>query len=125
VPDDWKWLLETARAEVAETIRSLPADLQAHADHVPVIFERWPDDALVADGFDPDLLGLFAGDALDVGDTEAGPLPHQILLFLENLWDFAEQDEEIYREEVRVTYIHEFGHYLGLEEHELEARGLL
>ena len=28
-------------------------------------------------------------------------------------------------EEVRITYIHEFGHYLGLGESELEARGLL
>ena len=28
-------------------------------------------------------------------------------------------------EEVRITYIHEFGHYLGLDESELEARGLL
>ena len=28
-------------------------------------------------------------------------------------------------EEVRITYIHEFGHYLGLDESKLEARGLL
>ena len=28
-------------------------------------------------------------------------------------------------EEVRITYIHEFGHYLGLGESELETRGLL
>ena len=28
-------------------------------------------------------------------------------------------------EEMRITYIHEFGHYLGLSESELEARGLL
>lgn len=28
-------------------------------------------------------------------------------------------------EEVRITYIHEFGHYLGLDESELESRGLL
>ena len=27
--------------------------------------------------------------------------------------------------EVRSTYIHEFGHYLSLDESELEARGLL
>lgn len=27
-------------------------------------------------------------------------------------------------EEVRITYIHEFGHYLGLDESELESRGL-
>ena len=28
-------------------------------------------------------------------------------------------------EEVRITYIHEFVHYLGLFESELESRGLL
>ena len=28
-------------------------------------------------------------------------------------------------EEVRITCIHEFGHYLGLDESELESRGLL
>ena len=28
-------------------------------------------------------------------------------------------------EEVRITYIHEFGHYLGLDESERESRGLL
>ena len=28
-------------------------------------------------------------------------------------------------EEMRITYIHEFGHYLGLDESELESRGLL
>ncbi|NCC93758.1 MAG: hypothetical protein EOM10_10815, partial [Opitutae bacterium] len=29
-----------------------------------------------------------------------------------------------YRDEVRVTYYHELGHYLGLEEGDLEERGL-
>ena len=28
-----------------------------------------------------------------------------------------------FREEVRITYLHELGHYLGLEEDEIEARG--
>jgi len=28
-------------------------------------------------------------------------------------------------EEVRITYLHEFGHFLGWEEHEMEQRGLL
>jgi predicted Zn-dependent protease with MMP-like domain len=60
-----------------------------------------------------------------VGDTEGHPVPRQIVLFLENLWDFAGSDEGPYREEVRITFIHEFGHYLGLDEGELEERGLL
>jgi predicted Zn-dependent protease with MMP-like domain len=52
-------------------------------------------------------------------------MPPQILLFYENLWDFAGGEEETYREEVRITYLHELGHYLGLDEDELDERGLL
>jgi predicted Zn-dependent protease with MMP-like domain len=125
VSHDWAWLLKAAQAEVRGTIDSLPPDLRPHAVRLPVVFERRPGDELMEDGLDPDLLGLFVGDALDVGHTEAEPLPAQILLFLENLWDVAEADEEIYRDEVQITYIHELGHYLGLDENELEARGLL
>ncbi len=44
---------------------------------------------------------------------------------MENLWDFAGTDEEVFLDEVRVTYVHELGHYLGLNEEELEDRGLL
>ena len=51
-------------------------------------------------------------------------MPPQILLFVENIWDFAEGDEDVFCEEVRVTYYHELGHYLGLEEDELNLAGL-
>lgn len=125
MPDDWTWLLKTAHDEVAATLRALPPELRRHAEPLPVSYEPWPSDELVEDGLDPDLLGLFVGDGIDVADGEQSPLPRQVFLFLENLWDFAEGDPKTYREEVRITYIHEFGHYLGLDEDELEARGLL
>jgi predicted Zn-dependent protease with MMP-like domain len=51
-------------------------------------------------------------------------LPPQIILFLDNLWDFAEGDPEVYRDEVQATYLHELGHYLGLDEIDLDDRGL-
>jgi predicted Zn-dependent protease with MMP-like domain len=123
VPADWIWLLETARAEVAETVGNLPADLRPHAESVPVTYESWPDAALIEDGWEEDLLGMFVGDP--IGVTDVGATPRQIILFLENLWNFAEEDETLFREEVHITYIHEFGHYLGLDEDELEERGLL
>ena len=56
--------------------------------------------------------------------TRGSSLPPQIILFLENLWDFAEGDEEIFRDEVHTTFLHELGHYLGLDEDELTERGL-
>ena len=38
--------------------------------------------------------------------------------------DFAEEDEEFFCDEVHTTYLHELGHYLGLDEDELTERGL-
>ena len=90
-----------------------------------MVYERVPNEALVADAIEPDTLGLFVGEAFPDGEGGPSPLPPQIILFLENLWDFAAGDEEVYLDEVHVTYIHELGHYLGLNEEELDARGLL
>jgi predicted Zn-dependent protease with MMP-like domain len=48
-------------------------------------------------------------------------------LFLENLWLMIEEeggDERDFRFEVRTTLLHELGHYLGLNEEDLEERGL-
>ena len=36
----------------------------------------------------------------------------------------AASDEVAYREEIRITYLHELGHYFGMDEDDLEARGL-
>ncbi len=119
---DWNYLLSIARVVVDGTLESLPAVLRQQATALPVSYERAPNSAIVADGYEPDLLGLFIGAALD--EPHDSPLPPQIVLFLENLWDFAEGDEEIYREEIQTTYLHELGHYLGLDEIDLEERGL-
>jgi predicted Zn-dependent protease with MMP-like domain len=51
-------------------------------------------------------------------------MPSAIRLYIENLRDEAEDDPERFRREVRKTLLHELGHYLGLEEDDLEKRGL-
>ena len=119
----WKELLGEAQTEVQSTRSALPASLRSAAGTIPVVYERKPAKALVQDGLDPDLLGLFVGDP----HAESGSgslLPAQILLFLENIWEFADGDWEIYLEEVQTTYLHELGHYLGLDEVDLEEREL-
>lgn len=114
-----KQLIKPAEDEVAAVIAALPAPLAGPARQVPVIFRAMPDPD---DGQDDDLLGLFIGPELACeGD---GPMPPQIILFLENLWDEAEGSESAFRNEVRITYLHELGHYLGLDEDELMERGL-
>lgn len=122
---NWNRLLALAQEEVRATIAELPPELRARAAPLPVVYERVPSPAMLDEVVQPDTLGLFVGEAFPDGEGGAAPLPPQIFLFLENLWDFAEGDEEIYLDEVHVTYIHELGHYLGLNEEELEDRGLL
>ncbi len=102
----------------------LPATVRAVAREVPVCYESRPHLALIADGLDTDLLGLFVGDEHGAELGEAQPLPPQILLFLDNIWDLAEADEANYRAEVRLTYLHELGHDLGWDEEEIAQRGL-
>ena len=87
-------------------------------------FERLPNKAQLRGGIYPDTLGLFVGPEFALEETAALPLPPQIILFLDNIWDQAEADEEIFREEVHTTYLHELGHYLGLDEDDLFDRGL-
>lgn len=119
---NWKELRELALAEVEATLAALPKPLRERAEKLSVTFERFPNTGLQEDGIEPDTLGLFTGP--EFADEGNIPMPPQIMLFLENVWDFAEGDEENFREEVRTTLLHELGHYLGLDENELANRGL-
>ncbi|MFZ4483079.1 MAG: metallopeptidase family protein [Chthoniobacterales bacterium] len=112
-----------ARRVVARTRRNLPAELRRAAREVPVCLEDWPDEDLVADGLAPDILGLFVGQPRHEHDNDPGP-PPQILLYLENILDESEDAGTTFEEEVRRTFLHELGHYLGLDEDALADRDL-
>lgn len=117
-------LTALAQPVVAATQRRLPPEVRTAAGDVAVCFEPHPNAALVAEGCEPDILGLFIGHE-HLGElADAQPLPPQIMLFLENIWDYAEGDEAVYRDEIRLTYLHELGHYLGWDEDEVARRGL-
>jgi len=119
---NWKKLCDMAAAEVEATLMSLPKPLQEKAKELPVAFERKPNAGLQADGIDEDVMGLFTGP--EFADEGRVPMPPQIILFLENIWDEAEGMDEAFREEIRTTFLHELGHYLGLDEDDLAERGL-
>ena len=121
---DWSCLLAVAESEVGRTLESLPAPLQGPVRELPVTFERQAAKGLREDGIEPDTLGLFVGEPFAETGTTTAPMPAQIILFLENIWDATGGDEAWYREEVRATLLHELGHYLGLDEIDLEERGL-
>jgi predicted Zn-dependent protease with MMP-like domain len=77
---------------------------------------------LQADGIHADTLGLFTG--AELAEEGQVVMPPQIILFLENLWEYSGGDGEVFREEVRTTFLHELGHFFGLDEGDLFERGL-
>ncbi len=113
-----------ARVELDATVAALPEPLRKHALAVTVTFQPRPNADQRQDGIEPDTLGLFVGADLAFERGSASPLPPQIILFLQNIWDEVEGDELLFREEVRTTFLHELGHYLGLDEEDLFDRGL-
>lgn len=120
--DHWNKLQSLALDEVEATLLALPEPLREQARQLPVTLERAPNAELQADGIEADTLGLFVGP--EFAAEGQVPMPPQIILFLENIWDMAEQDEGWFADEVGTTYLHELGHYLGLDEDELMERGL-
>lgn len=116
-------LQRIAEEEVNRILDSLPQELRTRAQPIPLVYDSRSTDTLDAEGVG-ETLGLFVGENLLEAGQGSGGLPAQIILFLENIWWEADEDEAVYRREVRATFFHELGHYLGLEEIDLEERGL-
>jgi predicted Zn-dependent protease with MMP-like domain len=118
-------LEELAQRVVRVTMHHLPERIKTAVRPCRIELE-WIDDCLAAGEDLPgdDLLGLFEGASLsDPMPDDLDTLP-RIRLFLDSLWDYAEGDPEIFRQEVRITLLHELGHYLGLNEDQVANMGL-
>lgn len=120
--DHWRELVACASREVKDIVGTLPPHLRKQAAALPVSFEHVPSAALIEDGIAPDTLGLFVGGEFAFSDQD--PIPAQIILFLDNIWEMVEGDWDGFVFEVRTTFLHELGHYLGLNEDDLTDRGL-
>jgi predicted Zn-dependent protease with MMP-like domain len=119
---DWPQLCALATKEIEAILARMPADLRESAATLPVTFEPRPNQGLQDDGIESDTLGLFTG--AEYAEEGQIPMPPQIILFLENLWDMAEGVETVFLTEVGTTFLHELGHFLGLDEDDLVRRGL-
>lgn len=113
--------IETARG-------SLPEEFTRRLDEVAVTVEPFPSDEVLLEEdppMDPELFGLFVGVPLTDRSnfSPGGELPPRILLFKRNLERCFPEPDELVRQ-IAVTLYHELGHYLGMDEDELEALDL-
>ena len=120
----WRRLVRTADEEVHRSLQALPAKLRQMSEKIPCVYESYPNPELQAEGVERDILGLFVGEAFPDSGRDLLPLPPQIFLFLDNIWDYSGHNMRNYRQEVTQTYLHELGHYVGFDEEELEKRGM-
>lgn len=116
--EDFQKALEEAQA-------TLPKEFRRHVTDLPIVVQDLPSRDLLAtlDTPAPDLLGLFVGVPRTLKTTQdlPGP-PDTIYLFKRNL-ERACADVEDLVEQIGVTLLHEIGHYLGMEEEDLDGAG--
>ena len=115
-------------AAVEDALAELPEDVRRYLSNVAISVEDLPsDDDLGASDppLSPAILGRFRG--APYGQKASmdpwSHLPSSIVLYQVNLERFARSRAELI-EQIRVTLVHEVGHFLGLDEDELYTRGL-
>jgi predicted Zn-dependent protease with MMP-like domain/Flp pilus assembly protein TadD len=124
--------IDDAEFEAAadQALKGLPEPIRRYTENCPVIVEDLPSEELVRQEFvSPQVLGLFSG----VPVTEPGASPtlgtlqrtdtDRILLFKRNLEKIAMNRAELV-EQIQITVKHEIGHFLGMDEEEVERLGL-
>lgn len=112
---------------VADALDSIPEELGEQMDNVAVLVEDWPTAEQLGEqlhGSRGTLLGLYEGiDITRRGPLDyAGVMPDRITIFKGPLCRRARDEAEL-AEQVRVTVLHEVGHYFGLSDARLHELG--
>jgi predicted Zn-dependent protease with MMP-like domain len=101
---------------VWEAVESLPRFFQDRLQNVVIVVEDHPDPP------DDTLLGLYHGVPLPERSVFSEQIqPDVIYIFQENIEALAGGDPDEIRRQIRITVIHEIGHYFGLDEDQLAA----
>jgi predicted Zn-dependent protease with MMP-like domain len=100
---------------VKAALDSLPADIASALENIVLLIEDVHPE-------DPDLFGLYEGIPLPERGDMAGALPDRITVFRIPLEEEFPDPADLERE-IRITVLHEIGHYFGLDEDRLAELG--
>lgn len=111
------------RAFAARALDGLPDEFRRRMENVVVVVEDYPSDEDAESAGVPreELLGLFHGISRLEQEWPGMPdrLPERIVLYKRNIEAVSSTKEELV-EEIRLTVLHEIGHYFGLSDEEIE-----
>jgi predicted Zn-dependent protease with MMP-like domain len=105
----------TFEDQVRLALDALPPHIAEALENVAVVVEDENPE-------DPDLLGLYHGVPLPERGDMAGSLPDKISIYRIPLEESFPDPREL-RKEIRITVLHELGHYFGLDEDRLAELG--
>ena len=109
---------------VAQAVRGIPKRFRDEMYNVAVVVEDRPSPELLNEMelAPPDTLyGLYQGTPLPEREWAHGNvLPDRITIYQQPIVEDTEDDDAVIRA-IGETVIHEFGHYFGLSEEEIEA----
>lgn len=109
---------------VEEALGDIPQRFRAAMQNVALVVEDEPSPALLDDLEMEDgetLLGLYHGTPLPQRSWDYGnALPDRISIYQRSIEEECGGDENAIRDCIAETVIHEFGHYFGLSEEEIQ-----
>ncbi len=112
-------------AAVSDAISNLPLSIREYIANVPVLVEPYPSrELVVSEKVSPQLLGIFIGTPrTEAATTAPSSGLDRVLIFRKNLEKVCQDAEELI-DQIGITVRHEIGHYLGLDEDDMERLGL-
>ena len=124
IPQKYRTDRRTFVKLVGEVVRTLPDEFRSRIENVAIVVAEWPDaddqDSGAEDeDDDTELLGLYQG--IPFGERLQDynlTLPDRITIYRQPILA-ASRNEAAAREEIRLTVLHEIGHYFGLGDDEL------
>jgi predicted Zn-dependent protease with MMP-like domain len=110
---------------VRQAVEELPPPVRDSLENVALLVEDWPSEEYLQEAGEEQpasLFGLYVGVPLPDRYGDLPPLPDTITLFQGPIEQACNTREEVVRE-IRITVVHEVGHFLGLREEDLDRLG--
>ena len=103
---------------IDRTLAELPADMRALLENVDILVDDENPE-------EPDIYGLYEGTPLTERMTGSMDfqLPDRVWIYRVPLSEDFGHDPELLATEIRVTVLHELGHFFGIDEDRLEELG--
>jgi predicted Zn-dependent protease with MMP-like domain len=103
----------TFEEQVQAALDELPPEIARALENVAIVIEEENPE-------EPDIYGTY--DGFGPGVDHAGALPDRIVLYRRPLEEEFPREEDL-RREIRITVLHEIGHFFGLDEDRIRELG--